>query len=429
MSATTRMVWRLMWSSLLLTVLLRAEPLQFEMHGEAVILMNADTRVILLERNAHVRRYPASTTKVATGLYVLAKASDKLDLLIEAQQDSLASVTQEAKQRSGYTLPAHWLEPDGMHMGIKKGEIFSLRDLLKGMLICSANDAANVMAHALGPTVPVFMEGMNAYLREIGCIQTQFYNPHGLHDARHQTTAHDLALMGCEALKHPLFCDIVLQPRFIRPKTNKQAAITLLQTNRLVRPGKFYYPKAIGIKTGYHAKAKKNLVAAARMEDRTLVAVFLGYSDSSTLFEEAIQLFEMAFNQPKVQRTFLKAGSQRFTLDLPKGEAPLHTYLQEALTLEYYPAEEPQAKCLLYWRTLALPIVKDQPVADLRLIGAEGQVLAEAPLLATEAVGLAWPYNWIDALASLSWGWWTFVVACACLGTGVLVWSIRRQKL
>lgn len=393
----------LIWLSLLISFPSFAEPLKFEMRGEAALLMNAQTGAVLFEKKASIQYYPASTTKVATALYALKLKGAELDLPLTAEQDSLASMTQEAKRKSQYAYPAYWLEPDGMHLGIKKGEVLTLHTLLQGMLIASGNDAANVIAQSLGPTVPVFMDNLNAYLKEIGCQKTHFCNPHGLHHPDHLSTAYDLALIAREALKSPVFCEIVNQTRFLRPKTNKQAAATFLQTNRLLRPGKFYYSKAIGIKTGYHAKAKKTFIGAARSDGRTLIAVLLGYQDRNAIFEDAKKLFEAAFNQPKVQRIFLKAGPQNFKQDLPKANQPLQTYLKESLTLDYYPAEDPQVKCLLYWTPLSLPILKDQKVGELHLVSAKGEIVKQVPLLSLQEVGLSWPYNWLAVISSHSW--------------------------
>ncbi len=381
-----------------------AQPLQFDVKGEAAILMNAQTGAILLERNAYTSQFPASTTKVGTALYVLKHHPDELNISIEADQEALAPISPEAKRKSNYQLPAHLLETDGTHIGIKKGEIFTLHDLMRGLLICSANDAANVIAKTLGPSIPVFMEKLNTYLKGIGCEHTHFCNPHGLHHPQHVTTAYDLALIMREALKYPIFCDIVSQPRFMRPKTNKQAAVTLLQGNRLIRAGKFYYSKAIGGKTGYHAKSKNTFVGAARgADDRTLILVLLGYPNRSLMFEEAIKIFDLAFNQPKIQRVFLKAGPQKFQMELPKANRPVHTYLADALSLDYYPAEDPQAKCFLYWLPLSLPISKGQQVGEMRLISSEGNVLKSAPLLASEDIELTWPHHWMKSTPSFSW--------------------------
>jgi D-alanyl-D-alanine carboxypeptidase (penicillin-binding protein 5/6) len=407
---------------LLFPYFLVAEPLKFQIKGESAILMNAETGAILFEHDARIQRYPASTTKIATALYALKLKENDLDFPVTAEHDSVASITQEAKRQSNYTKPSYWLEPDGMHMGIKNGEILSLRDLLKGMMIASGNDAANVIAQALGPSIPVFMNHLNTYLQELGCAQTRFCNPHGLHDPKHQTTAYDLALMTQEALKNPTFREMVAQPRFLRPKTNKQAATTLLQTNRLIRPGKFNYSKAIGVKTGWHAKAKNNIVGAAESDGRTLIVVLMGYQDRDALFQDAIQLFETAFNQPKVQRIYLKEGLQTFTQNIPKTTQPLQTYLAEALTLDYYPAEDPQVKCLLYWDPVKLPIMKGERVGELKLVDAKGAVLKSAPLRAVDTVRLSWPYSWWARLSSL---WWSMA---GLLGLTMIILLILLRK-
>lgn len=384
---------------------LSAIPLQFQIKGQAGILINADTGCILFEQNANELVYPASTTKVATALYLFKHHSDLLEMPIEAKEEALIVLSQEAKRKSNYTLHPHALEPDGSHIGIKKGEILSLRTLLEGMLIPSGNDAANVMAHLFGPTIPLFVQKMNAYLKTIGCQKTYFLNPHGLHHPEHQTTAYELSLITKEALKIPLFCDIVSKKRFIRPKTNKQNSSTHLQTNRLIREGKWFYPQAIGVKTGYHAKAKKTFIGAAHLDGRTLIVVLLGYQNRNEIYEDAIRLFDAAFNQPKVKKVFLKEGLQKTRLELPNSNVHLETALNDDLSLEFYPAEEPTMKCMLHWESLELPIQKGERVGRIELISSDGLVLKEAALLAFNDVQLAWPYNWLAVFSALPWLW------------------------
>lgn len=407
-----------------------AEPLQVTIDGEAAILMNAETGVILYEKSAHAKYYPASTTKVATALFALNHFGDSLQMKVIAESESLRSLSDEAKRKLNYKIPGYWLEPDGMHIGIQQGEELTLRELIEGMLIPSACDASNVIAQALGPTIPTFMDRLNAFLKEIGCLNTHFCNPHGLHHPDHLSTAYDLALMSKEALKDPVFCEIVAKTRFSRPKTNKQVAATYLQTNRLIRPGKFYYSKAIGMKTGYHSKAKRTFIGAARFEGRTLIVVLLGYADRNAIFSDAIKLFDAAFNQPKVERSYLKAGRQKFTQQLPHADRLLRTFLNENLSCSYYPAEDPKAKCYLAWDTLELPIRKGQRVGELQLVAADGQLLKKSSLLALDGVKLSWPYNWkanlgafFDAHPILS-SFYLILFAFTSIGS---IWWIRRR--
>lgn len=377
---------------------INSEPLQFEIQGESGLLINPDNGAILFEKEAYTPRYPASTTKIAVALYALHLVGDRLQDKVEADGESLKIASQEAKRKSGYKIPSWYLEPDGVRIGIKQGELFTWRALLEGMLIPSGNDAATVIAHELGPTVPVFMDRLNAYLTSLGCQQTKYYSPNGFHHPEHVSTAFDLALMTKEALKHPIFCEIVSQPRFIRPKSNKQPAATFLQTNRLLRPGNLYYPKAIGVKTGYHLKAKKTFIGAARSKDRTLIVVLLGYSDHNQIFRDAAKLFDAAFNQPMVEKIYLQSGEQPFQQVLAHADRPLKTFLKEPLSWSSYPAEEPKAKCLLYWYPVHLPVSAQQVVGEVQIVAEGGQVLRQVPLLAANQVGEVWPYRWFSNL-------------------------------
>lgn len=356
---------------------IEAKQLALDIVADSAILINADTGAIIFEKNAHKLQYPASITKIATTLYALHLIDNKLDTIVVADQDAIASVSEEKKRKSNYTLPAYWLVPEATHIGIKKGEALTLKDLLYAIMVSSANDASNVVAHHLGGTVPKYMEGLNKFLKKIGCKKTQFLNPHGLHHPKHQTTAYDMAIIMKEALKNHLFCEMIKTTRYIRPKTDKQESSVLIQTNRMIRPGKNFYPHAIGGKTGYIAAASHTLVVAAKKDGRTLIAVLMKSKEKNEEFRDAAKMFEAAFNQPKVQRLLFKAGPQQFKNDVP-------TYLKEDVSIEYYPAEEPNLKCFLNWITTKTSIVKDQKVGELNLQTEDGKTLYSIPLFAQE---------------------------------------------
>lgn len=372
-----------------------ASPLEISVSAEAAILMNSDTGAILFEKKSQDLHFPASITKIATAAYVLHKKGNDLDVKITANQDVLGSVSEDIKRRANYSTPSYTLVNGGTHIGIKKDEVLSLNDLLHGMMIASGNDAANVIAHYVGEgSIPNFMKDINLYLKEIGCTSTSFQNPHGLHHPKHQTTAYDMAVLTQEALKNSKFRQIVSSARYVRPKTNKQESSILVQTNLLLRPGKLHYPKAIGVKTGHLALAKNTFVGAARDGDRTLIAVLLKVQDRKEMFADAIKMFEAAFSQPKVQRTLLKKGAQKISLLLPGAKNNLTTYLQDDVTLEYYPAEEPKVKCMLAWNEgLALPIERDSIVGKLIVQLENGYVIKEVPLKAQEGVQGTFWYN------------------------------------
>lgn len=401
-----------------------SSPLKVSVAAESAILMNADTGAILYEKNATVERYPASVLKIATCLYTLKETKNQLDPEIAAEQECLGAVSEDAKRRANYSQPPYWLVFDATHMGIKRGEILSLKDLVYGMMVVSADDASNIIAMHVGGTIPRFMDNLNEYLRTLGCKNTLFLNPHGLHHPKQHTTAYDMALITREALKNPLFREIVSTIKYTRPKTNKQESTTLVQTNRLLRKGPFFYKSAIGVKTGYTSDSGHNLVAAAEKNGRTLIAVVLKNKDRSDKFKDAITLFDSAFAENKLRRTLVKDGPQPHTFYIPKA-GTLKTYLNEPITLDYYPSEEQPLKALLVWTPpQELPIKKGQPVGEIQIVNDKGFLLKKQPLLADHDLHSSWflslfgseqgsLLNWkamggLCVLALLLWVAWRF---------------------
>ena len=411
-------------------LLAKTGKLALSVKAEAAILMNAATGTILYEKNARDLHYPASTLKIATALYALKKVSNKMDVMIAADQDCIGTVKEEAIRKSKYTLPPYLLIPDGSHIGIKRGELLSLRDLFYGMMVASGDDAANVIAKYAGGTIPQFMQEMNAYVKELGCLSTTLYNPHGLHHPQQKTTAFDLAVLTREALNHPLFREMVATVRYTRPKTNKQEPSTLVQTNRLLRTGPYFYPKTIGVKTGYYSLAGNTFVAAAQDGDRILIAVLLKVNERKDIFLDAKKMFEAAFSQPKVQKVLLKKGNQKFSLDLPGAEKSIVGYVSEDVTLEYYPAEEPPLKCLLIWnKKLQLPVLKDQEVGEVLLQLEDGKIMRKVPIYASEDVNSTWGFRIKSAFAGgqNSTGFFKVVVGIISFFLfGFLIFQFRR---
>lgn len=256
---------------LILCSLLQAKSLELNLTARAAVLMNAETGAILYEKNGHTMLAPASVTKTATALYLLESQKLRPDQIIKVSHEAIRSRPSEA------TGDPHWLIPDGTIMGLKRGEEISVEALLHGLMLISGNDAANVLAEAHSGSVPRFVNELNDYLRqEIGCSDTHFSNPHGIHDKTHYSSAYDLCLIAQRALKLPKFREIVSKVVYECPKTNKRPAMEIRQFNALLKKGKHYYPHAIGIKTGYHSNAMHSLVAAAEQNGRTLIAAVLG---------------------------------------------------------------------------------------------------------------------------------------------------------
>jgi D-alanyl-D-alanine carboxypeptidase (penicillin-binding protein 5/6) len=341
--------------------------------------MNAETGAILYEKEAHKASYPASITKVATALYALEKMGHNLDCEVVAHPELLATVHPHEKQAA----KPYSLEVGGSHIGLLPGERLSLRALLYGLLVSSGNDAANVIAKHVAGDLDAFIQDINLFLREKGCKETLFLNPHGLHHCDHQTTAYDMALITKEALKHSLFRNIVKTVKVTRPKSNKQGQNFLIQTNKLLKPGQYYYPKAIGVKTGHTKDAGYTLVAAAEHNNRTLIAVVLGATDMNMRYRDAIKLFETAFAEEKIARKVFSKAHDHFQRAVPGASGELVAELQDDFYLSYYPAEEPQVQSRICWDEASLPIRAGDIVGHVELISEKGVVVGVENLVAT----------------------------------------------
>lgn len=368
--------------------------LKVDISGKAAILINAETCAVLYEKNAYAPLYPASITKVITALYALEKKGDALDEEVIATYDAVSAVHPHIRRAQHKGHPPYRLEFGGSHMGIKAGEALTLRTLLYGLMLASGNDAANVIAQHVSGSVPQFMNELNAFVRAKGCKDTILLTPHGLPHPDHKTTAYDMAKLTRIALQYPIFREVVKMVKFTRPQTNKQAESELHQHNALVKPGKFYYPKATGIKTGYTTAAGYTLVASAEDENRKLIAVLLGYEQLEERYKDATVLFEAAFNEPKVARTLFSKEFDLFSCPIKGGKRPLQAAIPTDLVLSYYPSEEPQFNTRIEWNALALPIEPGQLVGQIHVTAAPyGKTLLQVPLFSTQLVEATFSYQ------------------------------------
>lgn len=372
------------FAALLLSVSLEAKQLSVQLSAPSAVLINAQTGKVLYEKQAHTKRPPASITKIATAYYILEKiGAGRLDETVVVQNAPLPVLAPASRARS--IEFAHYLEYGAGALGLVSGEKMTFRLLLDALLVASMNDAANVLAQACSGSVPLFMEEVNRFLQQKGLKQTHFVNPHGLDFQDHYTTAYDMAMLGKMAMENPLFREFVKKEKAMLPQSNKHPAQLLKQTNRLLRTNSpQYYPKAIGIKTGFTSKAGNTLVAAAQDENRSLIAVVLGCQDSQTRFKETTLLFEAAFNEKRVERPLFAQGYDHFTCSVKGGKNALQAVLEENLTLTYYPSEEPQVKALLKWYPVKMPIYHGDRVGEIEVVAEDGRVVKRG-FIAAEA--------------------------------------------
>ena len=288
--------------SLLLTLLLltgilapaaQAAPAPEIMAG-AALLMDAANDEVLYEKNANNRMYPASLTKVMTALLVLEEVDAgrlSLDQIVTASNTFSAGLT-----------------ANGSTQDIRAGEQMTLSDLLYCLLVASANESANILAETVDGSVSTFVERMNRRARELGCADTHFANPHGLHDDDHYTTAHDIYLIARAAMENDTFRTIVSTRSYEIPATNMHKARLFYSTNALLVTWyyreSYIYDKAIGIKTGTTDEGGYCLLSAAENGEDYLISVVLnaplvekteGGSDRRQ-FTESRELFKWGFS-------------------------------------------------------------------------------------------------------------------------------------
>lgn len=377
---------RLVLCFLILFETLTGKPLNVEVRAKSAILMNAATGAILYEKQPHAVNHPASTTKIATALYVLEKGYD-LERMMTVSSEAIKARSAKDKDHP------YWLDSDGTMMQIKQGEMLSLNTLLHGLMLVSGNDAANVIAESVGGTIPQFMDMLNEYLQSIGCQNTKFCNPHGMPHASHLTTAYDLALMIQRALTIPQFRKIVSTLVYMKPKSNKQPPSELKSNNPLLKPqSRYYYSKGIGGKTGQLTGRQgitdswqTTLVQAAEHEGRTLIAVLLNCEKGGGRFEDAKTLFETAFNERKETRRLI-GPENIFTKEMPGSKSPLKASLIKPLSIDYFPSEEPKCKAALHWTFEKLPIRKGEKVGEVHIHNDAGHLLQKGDLIALEDV-------------------------------------------
>ena len=270
-------------------LLIPSDLLALSVNCPNVILIDADTGRILYEQDPYSKIYPASTTKIMTAILTLENA--KLDEYVTASYSAVMSVP-----------------VGGSNCAIQVGEALTIEELLQCLMIASGNEAANILAEHVGGSIESFATMMNTKAKELGCMNTNFINPNGLHDENHYSCAYDLAIMYKYAWDNlPKFKEITSTIRFRLPITEKYSEDdrVFVNSNRLLIPSagsdnrNYYYEYTTGGKTGYTKEAKNCLVASASKNGFNLIAVVLGGTQSdagiSYRFTDTKNLFEHGF--------------------------------------------------------------------------------------------------------------------------------------
>ena len=247
----------------------------------AAIMVEKSTGRILYEKRSTEKLYPASTTKIMTAIVVLENAN--LDDMVTISKTSLENIP------SGYVT-----------VDLVEGEEISVKDLLYALMLPSANDAAYALAEYVGGTVEGFSTMMNDKATSLGCKNTHFVNPNGIHNESHYSTAYDLYLIANYAMKNEVFREIVGTTEYTLPQTNLHSELdrVIKNTNELLydtEPN--YYPYAVGIKTGHTTQAGNCLVAQSSRDGLDFISVVLGGQGvNSNRFKDTIKLFNYGYD-------------------------------------------------------------------------------------------------------------------------------------
>lgn len=257
------------------------------LYSEGIYLMDAKTGQVLYEKNADVQYMPASTTKVMTAIIALENC--KLD----------------EKVTIGEKPPL----VDGSAIGIAKDEVYTMEELLLGLLLESGNDCAEAIAEHIAGSNEEFAKLMNAKAKELGATNTKFKNPSGLTEEGHLTTAHDLALIMKYASENEDFVRIARTPSHFyetHPFSDGSEKWVINKNPLLKEDSNYKYEYAYCGKTGYTVAANHSYTATAIKDDQKIIGAFLNATDKDGLYTSVGQLFDWGFENFETEKIVSK---------------------------------------------------------------------------------------------------------------------------
>lgn len=261
--------------------------------AQSAILMDANTGVILYSKNIHERLYPASTTKIMTCL--LAMERGNLDDMVEFSHEAVFSV------------PA-----DGSNMGMDEGESLTLEECLYGIMVASANEAANAAGEYISGSIDEFVDLMNLRAKEIGCTDTHFVNPNGLHDPEHYTSVYDLALISGHFFQNEMLCKISNTARYHFEATATQPDDFFKVNKHQLVNGEISYDGVLGGKTGFTSDSRQTLVTCAERNGMKLICIVFK-EESPDQFSDTVELFDYGFQNFQVLN--ISENEQKYNIE------------------------------------------------------------------------------------------------------------------
>ena len=327
---------------------------------KSAILMDAATGTVLYEQNADEALPPASVTKIMTLLLVMEAIEEghiKLDDMVSTS--------------------AHAASMGGSQIFLKEGEQMCVEDLIKSVVIASANDAALALAEHVAGSEESFVTRMNARANELGMKNTHFENTNGLDDTveNHVTSARDIAIMSAELIRH----DKILEYSGIWMDTIRNGAFGLTNTNRLVR----FYKDATGLKTGSTAKAKFCVSATAKRDGMHLICVIMGAETRDSRNAIATKLLDYGFANYSLFYAEGKALEEIKVLGGMENSCGV-SYDEFGCIVPKGTANKVRSELQLS-ESIAAPVEKGTEVGKI-IYKIEDRILGEAPIRTTEQI-------------------------------------------
>lgn len=339
----------------------------------SAILIDKASGKVLYEKNADEKLPMASMTKIMSML-----------LIMENINEGNLSYTDKviiSKNASGM---------GGSQVFLQEGEEYKVEDLLKCIAVSSANDAVVAMAEKISGSVEKFVELMNNKAKEIGLLNTNFANPHGLDNENHYSTARDMAILAQELLKYEdiLKFTSIYEDYLTKPDGSQ---VWLVNTNRLVR----FYDGVDGLKTGYTTDAGYCLTATALKNDLRLISVVMKSSSSDARSKDTATLLSYGFNSFKNNVIYSKDKALG-EINVVNGKVDkVKVYLKEDATELLGITEKPGDYSFnIKVDKIEAPIKKDSVIGIAEVIDSEGNIIKEAEIIVKEDIIRAnfWDY-------------------------------------
>jgi len=338
-----------------------AQEPNLELSAKSALLMEGSTGTILYEKASHEPLPPASVTKIMTMLLVM-EALDNGQYTL----DDLVPVSELAASMGGSQV---FLEPN---------EQMSVHDMLKAVAVASGNDAAVALAEYTVGSHEGFVAKMNERAKQLGMNDTHFVNCNGLDTDGHLTSAHDIALMSRELMRHPK----IFEYTTIWMDSLRDGAFGLVNTNKLVR----FYQGATGLKTGSTSVAGFCISATAKRDGMDLIAVVMGAPSSKERFADASKMLDYGFANYGICNT-LVSDDELSPIALKKGvKDTVNIGLADGFSLLMKKAEIVNLeKKITLPESINAPITKNHKVGTVEFFS-NGKTVGKCDIVAKEDI-------------------------------------------